>query len=83
MKSKIKYTNDVRNSKLRQEVYELISESFQNNNVKRIFGNNYYYGMLLYAKYIIEKEKMDYSKIIDGDIDELLGFLKMLSYMNY
>lgn len=76
MKSKIKYTNDVRNSKLRQEVYELISESFQNNNVKRIFGNNYYYGMLLYAKYIIEKEKMDYSKIIDGDIDELLGFLK-------
>ena len=76
MKSKIKYVNDVYNSKFISEIYGLITDSFQNNNINRIFGNVYYYGMLVYAKYIIERERIDYSKIIDGDIEELSGFLK-------
>ena len=76
MKSRVKYIDNFRNWKLRREIYELLIESFKSSNVTRICGNNYYYDMLLYAKYVIEREHMDYSKIVDGDVDQLLVFLK-------
>jgi len=77
MRSNVKYVGSIADCKLRHEVTALIKEHF----VKyRVIGINcsieYYYYLLLYAKYVIEKEKMDYMKIIDGEVDDLVSVLK-------
>lgn len=76
MQSKIRYVSE-NEIKLKREVISLIKEHFTKYDVRcMIFSPTYYYDLLLYAKFVIEKEKMDYVKIIDGEVDELVKILK-------
>ena len=70
MKNNIKYISNKNDMKLRKELSSLIDEK----GIKRFNGLLYYF--LLYVKYIIEKEKMNYYDIIDGNIDDLVKILK-------
>lgn len=74
MKSNIKFISDEKESKIKKEVIELIKERISNE--KYNHPSNYYYYLLIYSKYIIERDKLNASNIIDGDIEELLEKLK-------
>ena len=69
MKSNIKYISNINNSIYKKELFELIKKR-----VNSYIILNYYF--FLYVKYIIEKEKMNYYEIIDGNIDELIKILR-------
>ena len=76
MKSNIRYVNNKDNIQ-KKELLELIKKhinKYKTDNVT--IGASFFYELLLYSKYIIEREKLDYSKIINGQVEELIPFLK-------
>lgn len=74
MKSNIKYISDEKESKIKKDVIDLIRERQKNEPFAH--SSSYYYYLLIYSKYIIERDKLNASNIIDGDIEELLDKLK-------
>ena len=76
MKSNIKYISDEKESKLQKEVVELIKERINENKVGLFHSATYFYYLLVYSKYIIERDNLNASNIIGGDIEELLDKLR-------
>lgn len=76
MKSKIKYISDKEKNVFKEEIIAQIEEYRKAINQDKVLGSSIYYDLLIYAKYIIEKENLDYFKIINGQTDELIKLLK-------
>ena len=76
MKSKIRFIYDDKEFKRKKETIELIKEHIREYDMKLIFSYNILYDLLVYSKYIIEKENLDVSQIIKGNTKELIDYLK-------
>ncbi len=73
MKSKIKFINDDKESRIKKETIELIKEKIDN---KSFHPSSYFYDLLIYSKYIIERDNLNVQTILDGDVDELIEKIK-------
>ena len=78
MKSKVKYIYDSKDSRLRKEVCEEISNNIKEYDVdkKNHYSSGAYYDLLVNAKYIIERNNLNFSNILEGDTLELEVLLR-------
>ena len=67
MISSIKYVDNYNDIKFKEEVLNYYNEVY---NKHILFTARTYIDMLYYAKYLIEKNNMNYSSILQGNIDE-------------
>ena len=68
MISSIKYVDNYNDVKFKEEILNYYNEVY---NTHTLFMPHTFIDMLYYAKYLIEKNNMDYSSILQGNIDEL------------
>ena len=70
MKSEINYITDEKDSKLYKELLDLIKDKIKEHS-NRVINPSYYLCLLLLSKYIIEKNNLDLTKILNGNTDKL------------
>ena len=70
MISNIKFIDNYKDDKFYEEVHK------HGENYNLTILTKQYVEVLYYAKYLIEKNNLDYGKIINGEIDELIDLLK-------
>ena len=76
MKSNIKFVTS-RDNKQKHDLWTSMSEYCQREKISSIFmSKSMMYLALLYSKYIIEREDLNPSTIINGKLDELMPYLK-------
>ncbi len=73
MKSNIRFVNR-RDNKQKHDLWTLISERYRDNKVL-LAPKSFIYLALLYSKYIIERENLNPTPIINGELDTLLPYL--------
>ena len=85
MKSNIRFISLSEKESMKKDILKAVKLQIEkyDKNRKYIYTSSGYYLILLYSKYIIEKEKMNYTKIIGGDLDELLPYLQEAFKNNY
>ena len=78
MKSDIKFISDEKDNKLKKELLDLLKRHMYERieKGKAVTSPNICYELLIQCKYIIERENLDVSKIIEGDTKELIDYLK-------
>ena len=72
MISNVKYVDNYNDVKFKEDVLNYYNEVYDTHT---LFMPRTYIDMLYYAKYLIEKNNMDYSSILQGNIDELADLL--------
>ena len=73
--SDINYVYDRNENILRKEIINKINNYTKDYDIKYFSIDDIYY-LLIYSKYIIEKYNLDFSKILNDNIEELLPYLQ-------
>ena len=83
MMSKIKYIYDDKDNRVKSSLLEQLNEYVnKSNNLLPVIYKKYYYDLLIYSKYVIERENLSIEDINKGNIDILIDYLKKeLPYM--
>ena len=78
MMSSIKYVKDKDNEqkKLIKELINKFINEYEEKNNTHIIRPPFLYELVLYSKYIVENKDLDIKKIIDGNLKELIDYLK-------
>jgi len=78
MKSKIKFLNNPKDSRVKKLITEEIISYEKNSedHARTHYSTEVTYDLLFNAKYIIERDNLDVGKIIEGDVEELIRLLR-------